>query len=182
MGPALAGPGALRRQQGFKSDETRPNVWRYRDYVIDSFNQDKPYDRFVKEQIAGDELYPDDPAAMVATGFNRLWPDESNLANPMLRRQEILDDITDTVGVGVHGHDLRLRPLPRPQVRSDPAEGLLPAAGVLRQHHAMTIDASLLKPATEAHDISSNMPTGTRKTRDIRAEMQQLLEPGRAST
>src|SRR5262249_14649983 len=44
--------------EGFKSDETRPNIWRYRDYVIDSFNQDKPYDRFMREQIAGDELYP----------------------------------------------------------------------------------------------------------------------------
>ena len=42
--------------QGFKADETRPNVWRYRDYVIDAFNQDRPYDRFMKEQIAGDEL------------------------------------------------------------------------------------------------------------------------------
>src|SRR6202171_753066 len=83
--------------QGFKADETRPNVWRYRDYVIDAFNQDRPHDRFVKEQIAGDELYPNDPAAKVATGFNRLWPDESNLANPILMRQEILDDITDTV-------------------------------------------------------------------------------------
>ena len=72
--------------QGFKADETRPNVWRYRDYVIDAVNQDKPYDRFIKEQIAGDELYPDDPAAKVATGFNRLWPDESNLANPILMR------------------------------------------------------------------------------------------------
>jgi hypothetical protein len=83
---------------GFKADETRPNVWRYRDYVINSFNEDKPYDRFVKEQIAGDELYPDDADARIATGFDRLWPDESNLANPILRRQEILNDITDTVG------------------------------------------------------------------------------------
>ena len=63
--------------EGFKSDETRPNIWRYRDYVIDSFNQDKPYDRFIKEQIAGDELYSRDPAALVATGFNRHFPDES---------------------------------------------------------------------------------------------------------
>jgi hypothetical protein len=83
---------------GFKADETRPNVWRYRDYVIQSFNEDKPYDRFVKEQLAGDELYPNDPEARIATGFDRLWPDESNLANPILRRQEILNDITDTVG------------------------------------------------------------------------------------
>ena len=83
--------------EGFKSDETRPNVWRYRDYVIDSFNQDKPYDRFVREQIAGDELYPHDAAALIATGFNRHFPDESNARNLMQRRQELLNDITDTV-------------------------------------------------------------------------------------
>src|SRR5947207_566677 len=83
--------------EGFKSDETRPNIWRYRDYVIDSFNNDKPYDRFMKEQIAGDELYPDDPAALIATGFNRHFPDESNARNLMQRRQELLNDITDTV-------------------------------------------------------------------------------------
>ncbi len=84
--------------EGFKSDETRPNAWRYRDYVIKAFNENKPYDRFVKEQIAGDELWPDDPEARVATAFNRHYPDESNARNLMQRRQEILDDITDTVG------------------------------------------------------------------------------------
>ena len=73
--------------EGFKSDETRPNIWRYRDYVIDAFNQDKPYDRFIKEQIAGDELCPSDPVALVATGFNRHFPDESNARNLMQRRQ-----------------------------------------------------------------------------------------------
>ena len=84
--------------EGFKSDETRPNAWRYREYVIRSFNENKPYDRFVKEQIAGDELWPNDPWARVATAFNRHYPDESNARNLMQRRQEILDDITDTVG------------------------------------------------------------------------------------
>jgi hypothetical protein len=84
--------------EGFKSDETRPNAWRYRDYVIKAFNENKPYDRFVKEQIAGDELWPNDPWARVATAFNRHYPDESNARNLMQRRQEILDDITDTVG------------------------------------------------------------------------------------
>ena len=84
--------------EGFKSDETRPNAWRYRDYVIQSFNENKPYDRFVKEQIAGDELWPNDPQARVATAFNRHYPDESNARNLMQRRQEILDDVTDTVG------------------------------------------------------------------------------------
>jgi hypothetical protein len=84
--------------EGFKADETRPNAWRYRDYVIKSFNEDKPYDRFVKEQIAGDELWPENPDALVATAFNRHYPDESNARNLMQRRQEILHDITDTVG------------------------------------------------------------------------------------
>src|SRR5438876_9261375 len=82
--------------EGFKADEIRPNAWRYRDYVIKSLNNDKPYDRFIKEQIAGDELRPDDPDARVATAFNRHYPDESNARNLMQRRQEILNDITDT--------------------------------------------------------------------------------------
>jgi len=80
--------------EGFKADETRPNVWRYRDYVIRSLNSDKPYDRFVKEQIAGDELYPGDLDAKVAVGFNRHFPDESNAANIRQRRQELLFDIS----------------------------------------------------------------------------------------
>ncbi len=120
--------------EGFKSDETRPNIWRYRDYVIDSFNADKPYDRFIKEQIAGDELYPNDASALIATGFNRHFADESNARNLMQRRQEILNDITDTVGGDFHGHDVRLRALPRSQVRSHSAARLLSIAGVLRQY------------------------------------------------
>ena len=83
---------------GFKADETRPNIWRYRDYVINAFNDDKPYDRFVKEQIAGDELYPGDPEALVAMGFNRHWIDETNAAALYTRRQETLDDMTTVTG------------------------------------------------------------------------------------
>lgn len=89
--------------EGFKADETRPNIWRYRDYVIQSLNEDKSYDRFVKEQIAGDELYPGDANALIATGFNRHFPDESNAANIMQRRQELLNDVTDTIGVAFLG-------------------------------------------------------------------------------
>jgi hypothetical protein len=84
--------------EGFKADETRPDAWRYRDYVIKSFNEDKPYNRFLMEQIAGDELWPNDPDAVIATGFNRHYADESNARNLMQRRQEILNDVTDTVG------------------------------------------------------------------------------------
>jgi hypothetical protein len=84
---------------GFKADDPRPLAWRYRDYVINAFNHDKPYDRFILEQLAGDELYPDDQAALVATGYNRHYPSEHNAKNIELHRQENLNDMTDTTGL-----------------------------------------------------------------------------------
>ena len=83
---------------GFKADEYRPNAYRYRDYVIAAFNDDLPYNRFIQQQLAGDELEPENPQALIATGFNRLLPDEQNAANLEQRRQEILDDVTDVTG------------------------------------------------------------------------------------
>jgi len=85
--------------EGFKADLLRENAFRYRDYVIDSFNRDRPFDEFIRQQLAGDELDPDNPEALVATGFLRLYPDEDNAANLFQRRQEILDDVTDTTGL-----------------------------------------------------------------------------------
>jgi hypothetical protein len=82
---------------GYNADGTRPNIWRYRDYVIAAFNQDKPFDRFVKEQIAGDELWPDRNEALVATGFLRNFPDEINARDLNLKKQEVANDLTDTV-------------------------------------------------------------------------------------
>ena len=82
---------------GYNADGTRPNIWRYRDYVIASFNQDKPFDRFVKEQIAGDELWPDRNEALIATGFLRNFPDEINARDLNLKKQEVANDLTDTV-------------------------------------------------------------------------------------
>ncbi len=64
---------------GHDQDRPRPNAWPYRDYLIRSFNDDKPYARFVEEQIAGDTLFPDDPAGVVALGFIATGPwDESS--------------------------------------------------------------------------------------------------------
>lgn len=83
---------------GFKSDVLRPNAWRYRDYVINSLNQDKPYSRFVKEQIAGDELYPNNDDAKIATGYLRLWPYEDNQPDMGRHWEASLDDITDVSG------------------------------------------------------------------------------------
>ena len=81
---------------GFKSDKTRPNAWRYRDWVIKALNDDMGYDRFVRLQLAGDEVAPDDREAFIATGFNRNWPYEDNNKVPGLNRQLMLDDMTDT--------------------------------------------------------------------------------------
>ena len=82
---------------GYNADGTRPNAWRYRDYVINAFNEDKPYDRFVKEQLAGDELWPNQQEALIATGFLRNYPDEINARDLNLKKQEIATDLTDTV-------------------------------------------------------------------------------------
>ncbi len=88
---------------GFKEDAQRPNAYKYRDYVIRAFNADLPYDRFIRQQLAGDELEPDNPEALVATGYCRLYPDEYNAADVRQRRQEILDDVTDTTGLAFLG-------------------------------------------------------------------------------
>ncbi len=81
---------------GFEHDAVRPHSWRYRDYVIRSFNADKPYDRFVREQIAGDELFPENPDALIATSFNLLGPDMVDSADQEQRRHNTLNDMTDT--------------------------------------------------------------------------------------
>ena len=83
---------------GFKSDAERPQAYRYRDYVIRAYNEDRSYARFIQEQLAGDELFPEDREAIVATGFNRMWPDESNASNVELARQDALNDLTANVG------------------------------------------------------------------------------------
>lgn len=84
---------------GFSNDYIRPNAWRYRDYVIRSFNEDKPYDQFVREQIAGDELNPDNPEMLIATGFLRMGPWEHTAMSVAAEtRQLFLDDVTNSVG------------------------------------------------------------------------------------
>ncbi len=84
---------------GFKDDDLRPDAHKYRDYVIRSFNADLPYDRFIRQQLAGDELEPDNPEALIATGLNRMYPDETNAADLQQRRQEIHDNLTDSTAL-----------------------------------------------------------------------------------
>jgi hypothetical protein len=104
---------------GFEFDEVRPDAWRYRDYVIRSFNSDKPYNRFVREQLAGDELYPDDADALIATGFNLLGADMTDASDQAQRRHNTLTDMTDTTGLVFLGltigcarcHDHKFEPI-----------------------------------------------------------------------
>ncbi len=88
---------------GFQNDADRRNMWRYRDYVINAFNEDKSYSRFLQEQLAGDELWPGDQSALIATGFLAQYPDNSNSRDMVQRRYQIITDITDTVGEVVLG-------------------------------------------------------------------------------
>ncbi len=85
---------------GFELDEQRTHAWRYRDYVIRSFNTDKPFDRFLKEQIAGDEIWPDDKDALIALGFHRAGPEHLVGGNQdvEMNRQEVLVEMTAGVG------------------------------------------------------------------------------------
>ncbi len=86
---------------GFERDKLRPNAWPYRDYVIKAFNTDKPYDRFLQEQIAGDALWPDDRDAMVATGFLAAGPwdfvGQVETKSPVLKRSARALDLDDMV-------------------------------------------------------------------------------------
>jgi hypothetical protein len=85
---------------GFELDQDRPHAWRYRDYAIRSFNQDKPYDRFIREQIAGDEMFPGDKEALIATGYLRAGSEHivSGNIDPDESRQEVLTEIATNVG------------------------------------------------------------------------------------
>ena len=86
---------------GFERDKRRDNAWRYRDYVIRAFNEDRAYDRFVQEQIAGDILWPDDEQSTIATGFLAAGPwdfvGQIETKSPELRRSARVLDLDDMV-------------------------------------------------------------------------------------
>jgi len=93
---------------GFANDYARPNAWRYRDYVIRSFNNDKPYDQFIREQIAGDEIDAKNTENLIAVGFLRMGPwEHTSMSVDAVTRQHFLDDVTNSVGVTFLGHELR---------------------------------------------------------------------------
>ncbi|MBC7819852.1 MAG: DUF1549 domain-containing protein, partial [Planctomycetaceae bacterium] len=99
---------------GFANDYERGNAWRYRDYVVRTFNSDKPYNQFVREQLAGDELYEDakpedqNSELLIATGFLRMGPWElTGMEVAKVARQRFLDDVSNSVGETFLAHSLQ---------------------------------------------------------------------------
>ncbi len=104
---------------GYENDSDKPYVWRYRDYVINAFNQDKPYDEFIKEQLAGDELDAVTTETVIATGYHKLGVWDTGPADRKLARYDYLDDIVSTTGQVMLGmtvgcarcHDHKIDPI-----------------------------------------------------------------------
>jgi mono/diheme cytochrome c family protein len=100
---------------GYEFDVDRPEMYRYRDYLITAFNTDKPYDLFVKEQLAGDEFSPESDEAMIATGFLRLGPEGGG------NRLDAVDDLVTTTTLTFMGmtvgcarcHNHKFDPIPQ---------------------------------------------------------------------
>ena len=90
---------------GYEYDTHRPDAYRYRDYVMASIQEDKPYNEFIKEQIAGDEIEPRTDTLLIASGFNRLGPLRKNAGNQEVAssRTEVLTEMTNIVGASILG-------------------------------------------------------------------------------
>ena len=118
---------------GYERDAEKPEAWRYRDYVIAAFNDDKPYDRFVLEQLAGDELDDVTNESITATGIYRLgiWDDEPD--DKQAAVWDEIDEMMRTTGAAFYGLTLGCAPLSQPHVRPDSAGRLLPPGGRLSQ-------------------------------------------------
>ncbi len=157
--------------EGFEYDRHIPDAWRYRDYVIASLNRDKPFDRFVVEQIAGDEIAPEDRECQTASIFHRLGPVRRNAGNPdiALSRNEVLTERTDIIGTAFLGltvgcarcHNHKLEPI--------------------SQKDYYRLQAYMA--ATEEHDINLGAPaerkTWEDQSKKIRSAIQKLQAKAR---
>lgn len=160
---------------GYKKDDFRPNAWRYRDYVIDAFNTDKPFDQFTREQIAGDEIAPDDPLALAATGFLRCGIYEYNQRDTRTQWRDMLNDITDTVGDTFLGvgmgcarcHDHKFDPI----LQKDYFRLQAFFANI-----ELEDDVPLAQPDARAH-YEEQLHAWKDATADIRARLAELEQP-----
>jgi hypothetical protein len=163
---------------GFEQDPYLLDAWRYRDYVIDSFNADKPYDRFVKEQIAGDEIWPDDPKARTGTGYFTVGTNRDMLYKVEdINRVEQLTDYVDTTSSVFMGlsvgcarcHDHKFDPIPQRDYYR------MQAIFVPAVKHRIFLDYN----GARGYDIGLNYREF--KLRDIGEEISTIQKPYRES-
>jgi hypothetical protein len=164
---------------GYRQDAYRPDAWPYRDYVVRSLNDDKPYDQFVREQLAGDELAPGDPKVMVATAYLRNGIYEYNQRDSETQRTTILNELTDTSGELFLGlsfgcarcHDHKFDPI----LQKDYFR--------LQAFFSPVIWRDDLKLATaeEQREYDTKMQAWLDLTKDARAPSEALIEPKKAS-
>ena len=160
---------------GYRQDAFRPNAWPYRDYVVRSFNQDKPYDQFVREQLAGDELAPDDPEVLIGTAYLRNGIYEYNQRNVQMHWELIVDELTSLtgevfMGVGIgcaQCHDHKFDPIPQEDYYRLKAM-LAPVS--------WKFGVPLATPGQkEAHD--RQLAVWMEATREVREQIDAIVEP-----
>ena len=160
---------------GYRADFYRPGAWAYRDYVIKSFNTDKPYDRFVREQLAGDEIAPNDPEILIATSYLRNPVYEWNQRDVHGQAELMLNDMTDNAGEVFLGlsmgcarcHDHKFDPILQKDYFS------------LRAFFEPVLWRTDLKlaTATDAAQHAEKLKAWETATAEIRAEMDALTHP-----
>jgi hypothetical protein len=150
---------------GYERDATKPHAWRYRDYVIHSLNEDKPFDRFILEQLAGDELAAANAETLIATGFYRLGPWDDEPADPKGDRYDQLDDIVSTTSQVFLGltlgcarcHDHKFEPLTQTDY-----------------YRMVAIFSGLQRPREGRTEL--DLPLGTRLEVDAELSRDRLVE------
>lgn len=172
---------------GFEHDDDRPHAYHYRDFLIRAFNRDLPYDRFVAYQLAGDELAPDDPLAMRATGFMGagVFPSQLTEVEFESARYDELDDIVTTTGVAFLGlsigcarcHDHKFDPIPS----EDYYRLASSFTKTIRSQVEVPVDAAILKARKAAHQ--RRVEAAARKLADyensrLKPAFKELLEQG----
>jgi len=166
----------------FERDNPKPHVWRYRDYVIRSFNDDKPYDRFVTEQLAGDELPEPTPDDLIATGYYRLglWDDEP--ADRLQATYDGFDDIVATTGQTFLGltvncarcHDHKIDPISQKDYYSLLSffHNLTPMGG--RQMNPEFIERAIPTEGESIDDAAQHAEEIARQRREARENIQAI--------
>jgi hypothetical protein len=185
---------------GMERNYTYPHAWRYRDYVIESFNRDKPFDQFVREQVAGDLLGQGNPTdeQLIATGFLAIGPKPLNQGNDRLFSLEVIDEQIDATTRAFLGltvacarcHDHKFDPIP--------TEDYYAMAGIFRSTTTLygTTNTQGNRQPSDLHTVTGSEGNRSNKIQEhndklyrlngslvvMQEEMRELREKGRRTT